>query len=422
LIATFVAALMGAGVLVATWGASPAFAVACEYETGFNPQIVFPVGGDIDGSAWHNLLSFEGTVDFGDGTVIPVGVGTTIHHVFTKPGTFRVTSSGSGVGLDSAGNAVPCDLQDAVLTTVTVYRLEARIAIGGGGNDRYTFDGSDSIPEGEISEYSWDFGDGSYGSGASASHTYTSPGAFEVTLRILDSRGHVAATSESVTAGEVVALDVGDVPEEPALDPNEFVTAAGGAATAAADDESAGGSTFPVLLAALIAAVVLAGGGWLLYRLLPGRGDRPAPVPVPEPVTEPTDLPETVGDTGIVYAQEKPYVRKRTRIVTDAGDAIEYFESMDEEVRDTVARDKVADAEKREKLIEHYRTYQGLSQADAEDAADRDMAHYGSNMGMVPEVAKDVFVDAPVKAVTSKWRELGDLWNKWFPPKTPPGK
>ena len=60
------------------------------------------------------------------------------------------------------------------------------------------FDGSASTDEdGTINSYLWDFGDGSTGSGVTATHTYQTDGNFNVTLTVTDNSG-VQATSESI--------------------------------------------------------------------------------------------------------------------------------------------------------------------------------------------------------------------------------
>ncbi len=49
------------------------------------------------------------------------------------------------------------------------------------------FDGSNSFDaDGIIISYSWDFGDGSTGSGITATHTYTVPGKYRVILTVID--------------------------------------------------------------------------------------------------------------------------------------------------------------------------------------------------------------------------------------------
>ncbi len=63
------------------------------------------------------------------------------------------------------------------------------------------FDGSASSGVNDaIISLSWDFGDGTGASGATTSHTYAAPGAYTVTLRVMDASGAEAVTTRTVTA------------------------------------------------------------------------------------------------------------------------------------------------------------------------------------------------------------------------------
>jgi len=65
-----------------------------------------------------------------------------------------------------------------------------------------TCDGSTSSdPDGSISSFSWNYGDGSSGSGAIVSHTYTASTAtvFTVRLTVMDNNGESSTTSRSIS-------------------------------------------------------------------------------------------------------------------------------------------------------------------------------------------------------------------------------
>ncbi|MBM9538467.1 PKD domain-containing protein [Desulfobulbus alkaliphilus] len=59
--------------------------------------------------------------------------------------------------------------------------------------------GSSYDPDGTITEYRWDFGDGAKGSGQTISHEFTSTSNAQVTLTVIDNAGAVAITQETIT-------------------------------------------------------------------------------------------------------------------------------------------------------------------------------------------------------------------------------
>ena len=63
------------------------------------------------------------------------------------------------------------------------------------------FDGTaSSDPDGTIISYDWDWGDGTiHGSGATPTHTYTTPGVYTVTLTVMDNKYAVAKDTLTVT-------------------------------------------------------------------------------------------------------------------------------------------------------------------------------------------------------------------------------
>ncbi|WP_166408943.1 LamG-like jellyroll fold domain-containing protein [Labedella phragmitis] len=61
-------------------------------------------------------------------------------------------------------------------------------------------DASASVdPDGAITSYEWDFGDGTTGSGVKVSHDYAGSGVYTVALRVTDDRGATATTTRPIT-------------------------------------------------------------------------------------------------------------------------------------------------------------------------------------------------------------------------------
>src|SRR5207247_5124675 len=61
------------------------------------------------------------------------------------------------------------------------------------------FDGSASTdPDGTIASFSWDFGDGSLGSGVQASHGYARKGTFGIALTVVDNLGLSNRTTRAI--------------------------------------------------------------------------------------------------------------------------------------------------------------------------------------------------------------------------------
>jgi len=161
-----------------------------------------------DGSASSDA---DGTIvsyswDFGDGNT---GSGVTPMHTYLTNGTFTVTlivtddigdtgtaTSSANIGL---GNQPP------VANTDGPYSGIAGVAVA--------LDGSmSSDPDGSIISYTWDFGDGTSGTGASTTHTYASANLYNVSLTVMDDTGATdsIATTATITAAPVNQLPVAD--------------------------------------------------------------------------------------------------------------------------------------------------------------------------------------------------------------------
>lgn len=74
------------------------------------------------------------------------------------------------------------------------------------------FDASASYdPDGSIVSYSWSFGDGNMGSGATTSHTFAAAGSYSVILTITDNGAATGTDTQRVTVNEPAPTHVGDL-------------------------------------------------------------------------------------------------------------------------------------------------------------------------------------------------------------------
>ena len=141
--------------------------------------------------------------DFGDGQS---SSGVSVFHAYSTAGTYTVALTVT---------------DDASLTARDTATVQAsnRAPVAAAGPDRtaqagtaVTFDGSGSSdPDGVITSYSWNFGDGGSATGATVSHTYPEAGDYVVTLTVTDNKGSstrdtalVAVTQSSAGGGEFI--------------------------------------------------------------------------------------------------------------------------------------------------------------------------------------------------------------------------
>ena len=105
-----------------------------------------------------------------------------------------LAACGGGGGGHSGGERPPVPVTNAPPS--------ARIDLhqdGGHGPLTVSVDGGFSQdPEGTALTYQWNFGDRSQANGVAASHTYTEPGSFTITLTVTDSGGASSLTAQSV--------------------------------------------------------------------------------------------------------------------------------------------------------------------------------------------------------------------------------
>ncbi|WP_305885098.1 pre-peptidase C-terminal domain-containing protein [Pleionea sp. CnH1-48] len=123
-------------------------------------------------------------------------------------GSLSVSWNGGGSNNSRASNW----LDSAGTGQLAIDGMEA--TGGGGGQDpnaafgfsctdlNCSFDGSGSTdPDGTISSYAWNFGDGNTGSGVSPSHSFASAGSYTVTLTVTDNEGRTDSATQTVNVG-----------------------------------------------------------------------------------------------------------------------------------------------------------------------------------------------------------------------------
>ncbi len=133
---------------------------------------------------------------FGDGGVAS---GPNVTHAYGKTGLYTVSVS----VLDSNGAVTEVtELVNVSLLSVTGHPSVTSTSVG----DSVTFIGSAAGGGGAPYNFSWSFGDGTDGHGASVSHEYAAPGSYEVTVSATDALGSV---NGSTVATIVVSAGTG---------------------------------------------------------------------------------------------------------------------------------------------------------------------------------------------------------------------
>ncbi|RYZ44722.1 MAG: PKD domain-containing protein, partial [Sphingobacteriales bacterium] len=123
------------------------------------------------------------TIHFGDGTPTQSYNGTQSHN-YSAPGTYSVI-----VGINKTDSITPANnCHDSITSTVTVSypTCGTSITTVNNGSGSYTF--TANTPAGTSGmTYTWNFGDGNYGSGNTVTHTYSSGGSYNVMLQAVGS-------------------------------------------------------------------------------------------------------------------------------------------------------------------------------------------------------------------------------------------
>jgi PKD repeat protein len=169
-----------------------AFTSASDFLTArFDAGSSSDADGTVTGYAW----------DFGDGTT---GTGRTATHTYGAAGTYAVTLTVT----DDRGATSKRTVSVSVDAPPPNVAPTAAFTAATGGSTG-TFDASASSDgDGRVTGYRWTFGDGSTGTGVTASHEYAADGTYTVTLTVTDDDGATTTTEQQVTiVATVLAVD-----------------------------------------------------------------------------------------------------------------------------------------------------------------------------------------------------------------------
>jgi len=159
--------------------------------TGMAPQLVsfVPTATDPDGTITQYFW------DFGDGVTIR---GRVAKHTYHDPGTYlatlTVTDDDGAVTVVSAEVVITGPFANQSPTasfTATPETGEASLQVSFNAT-------ASSDPDGTITSYNWDFGDGETSAGAIRNHTYSEPGTYEARLTVTDDEGATASTTREI--------------------------------------------------------------------------------------------------------------------------------------------------------------------------------------------------------------------------------
>ncbi len=161
-----------------------------------------PLSVDFDAAASDdpdgNIVSYAW--DFGTGQGAS---GSLASHTFETPGTYDVVLT----VVDNEGAAGTASRQITVGSVQRPPPIASFIASPDNGPAPLivSVDASaSSDPVGIITTYAWDFGDGATAAGATAAHTYNSPGSYVITLRVTNDVGGWSTATLPVTVNEPV--------------------------------------------------------------------------------------------------------------------------------------------------------------------------------------------------------------------------
>ena len=162
---------------------------------------VAPLDGSASRDPDGSILSYDW--DFGDGAT---GSGPAVDYAWTAPGLYAVRLT---VTDDSA--------TPSATTSTEVEVVVSAAPVADPGPDQHVtasvveFDGGGSAdPDGRVTSWEWDFGDGATGSGRAVRHAYAEPGRYEVALTVRDDSGAPLNVDRATAALRINAAPIAD--------------------------------------------------------------------------------------------------------------------------------------------------------------------------------------------------------------------
>jgi PKD repeat protein len=168
---------------------APVANAGAPYSANAGEELVFDGSGSTDSDG--SIVSYAW--DFGDGSTAS---GATPSHTYNMSGSYNVSLT-----VTDDGGLTHTDNTSATIGEVI---NQPPVADAGGPyagqlDEIISFDGTASTdPDGSITSYEWDFGDGVTASGANPDHSYSQEGSYNVTLTVTDNDG--VNDSSSTTA------------------------------------------------------------------------------------------------------------------------------------------------------------------------------------------------------------------------------
>ncbi|RMB58146.1 PKD domain-containing protein [Tessaracoccus antarcticus] len=128
--------------------------------------------------------------DFGDGTTAATATAT---HTYAAAGSHTITlivKDDKGLSGSTTKDVVAVGPNQAPIASFTSAVNGLSVSLNAAASND---------PDGTITTYQWDLGDGSSAAGVTTTHTYTSPGSYSVILTVTDNANATATRTNSVT-------------------------------------------------------------------------------------------------------------------------------------------------------------------------------------------------------------------------------